>query len=653
MLAGLALLVVSAATAIVMREHRRAAVVFATLVVVGCALAVIPAIGVLFSGRALHVAFQSTMPGGDWILGIDPLSAVFLVALFCVGAVAAVYGVGYMAMGRSAAWPCHAVFALELAALALVLSAQAVVPFMAGWELMAIGSLLLILTEYRVAEARRAGLIYIVATHVGTLALFALFALLARTGNDWSFRALAVGATTPSPERNAVLCLALVAFGIKAGLFPLHFWLPPAHAAAPSHVSALLSGVVIKIGVYGLLRVIVLVGGPPAWWGWCVLAIGLSSALLGVLWALAQHDIKRLLAYHSVENIGIILMGLGTGALGTAYGHQLVATIGYAAALLHTLNHALFKSLLFLGAGTVYRLTGTRNVDQLGGLAREVPLTWLGFLIGSAAIIGVPPLNGFVSEWLVFQTLFRAGQANDSLRLALLAVPGLALAGGLALACFVKVGGVVFLGTPRAPRHLMRSPQLDTLETSPLVLAAACAFIGLMPFVVLPAMMSAGAFVTGIVMPRAEARAMSTMIGGNAIAFAATVLALLILVIWFVVRRSRRNTPVRLSQTWTCGYAAVTPRMQYTASSFAAPLLDLFGRLSGVRVHKGASVFHAETVDLVLDRAVSPSWAVIVRLALRLRPLQQGRLSRYLVYVIGTVVALLTYLVVRTGGAQR
>ncbi|HEU4997268.1 MAG TPA: proton-conducting transporter membrane subunit [Gemmatimonadaceae bacterium] len=653
--AGLALLVSAAVAAVVLREHRRTALVFASLVVAGCAMAIVPAIGVLASGHAVHVAFHYNLPGGDWVFGIDPLSAVFLVALFSVGSVAAVYGTGYMALGRTAAWPCHAVFALELAALALVLSAQAVVPFMAAWELMAIGSLLLILTEYRVAEARRAGLIYIVATHVGTLALFALFALLARTGNDWSFRALATAATSPdgADYRNAVLGLSLVAFGIKAGLFPLHFWLPPAHAAAPSHVSALLSGVVIKIGIYGLLRVITLLGGAPAWWGWCVLAIGLGSAVLGVLWALAQHDIKRLLAYHSVENIGIILMGLGAGALGAAYGHPLVATLGYAAALLHTLNHALFKSLLFLGAGTVYRITGTRNLEQLGGLARAVPLTWLGFLVGSIAIIGVPPLNGFVSEWLVFQALFRAGHANDALRLAILVMPGLALAGGLALACFAKVGGVVFLGTPRAPRELTKSPQLGTLEIAPLALAGACAFIGLLPFVVLPAMLGAGAFVAGIQLPSVEARATATMVGGTAITIAAITLSLLALAIWFISRGLRRNAPVRLSQTWSCGYAAVTARMQYTASSFAAPLVDLFGRLSGVRVHKGASVFHSEPVDLVLDRAVSPWWNVIVRLALRLRPLQQGRLSRYLVYVIGTVVALLTYLVVRAGGVPK
>ena len=380
---GLSLLVVAAIAVIGLRKRRGGNAVFGALVVAGCGLGMVPAVQVLYSGTAVSWALANNLPGGNWVIGIDPLSAVFLIALFGVGAAAAVYGVGYMAFDASTpAWPSHAILALELVALALVLCARAIMPFMGAWELMAIGSLLLIMTEHHRAEARRAGLIYIFATHAGTLALFAMFAVLARSSGDWSFSALATGTTGPSGARTAVLALALVGFGVKAGFVPLHFWLPPAHAAAPSHVSALLSGVVIKVGVYGLMRVIMLVGPPPAWWGWLVLGLGLSSALLGVLWALAQHDIKRLLAYHSVENIGIILMGLGAGALGTAYGHPSLAILGYGAALLHTLNHALFKSVLFLGAGAVFRLTGTRNMEELGGLARSMPLTWLAFVVG-------------------------------------------------------------------------------------------------------------------------------------------------------------------------------------------------------------------------------------------------------------------------------
>jgi NADH:ubiquinone oxidoreductase subunit 5 (subunit L)/multisubunit Na+/H+ antiporter MnhA subunit len=381
-----------------------------------------------------------------------------------------------------------------------------------------------------------------------------------------------------------------------------------------------------------------------------VLGLGLSSAVLGVLWALAQHDIKRLLAYHSVENIGIILMGMGAGALGAAYGHPTLAILGYGAALLHTLNHALFKSILFLAAGAVYRLTGTRNMEELGGLARRMPLTWLAFALGSAAIIGVPPLNGFVSEWLVFQTLLRAGFSTDALRIAVIAVPGLALVGGLALACFVKVGGVVFLGTPRTSRALTASRPGLLLDGPPLVLAAVCVFIGCLPVLVLPPMLIAGAFVAGVPLPPPDAGAMAAAVGAKEISILAAVLALAAAGIWLIAQRLHRIAPVRQSETWSGAYPLPNARMQYTASSFAAPLLEIFGRLSGVRTHRGTSVFHSESVDLILDGAVVPWWAAIERTALRLRPLQQGRLSRYLMYVISTVVALLAYLLVRGGG---
>jgi hydrogenase-4 component B len=270
--------------------------------------------------------------------------------------------------------------------------------------------------------------------------------------------------------------------------------------------------------------------------------------------------------------------------------------------------------------------------------------------VGSAAIIGVPPLNGFVSEWLVFQTLFRAGFSADALRIAVLAVPGLALVGGLALACFVKVGGVVFLGTPRTPRALTVSKPGLLLDGPPLVLAAVCVFIGCLPVLVLPPMLIAGGFVAGVKVLPPEARAMAAAVGAREISILAAVLALTAAGTWLIARQLRRAAPVRQSETWSCGYPLPSARMQYTASSFAAPLLEIFGKLSSIRTHRGASVFHSEPVDLVLDGAVIPWWGVIERAALRLRPLQQGRLSRYLMYVISTVVALLAYLLVRAGG---
>jgi formate hydrogenlyase subunit 3/multisubunit Na+/H+ antiporter MnhD subunit len=408
-------------------------------------------------------------------------------------------------------------------------------------------------------------------------------------------------------------------------------------------VSALLSGVVIKTGIYGLLRVMSMLGATPVWWGWTLLALGIASGVLGVLWALAQHDIKRLLAYHSVENIGIILMGMGVGALGTAYGRPLVAIAGYAGALLHTINHALFKSLLFLAAGVVQRATGTRDMDALGGLARTLPYTWLAFLVGATAIIGVPPLNGFVSEWLVYQGLFRAGQSVGALRLAALGVPALALVGALALACFAKAAGIVFLGHPRSAAAASAHPAEHLFRSPLLALAAACAALGLAA-----PLGAAPAIAVAEVMARATGAAATDAAGivrdAWWIGVAALLLLGVILAAWLARRRATRRWATRSVETWACGYDAPNARMQYTASSFAAPLLSAFGRLSGVRTHRGPRELHTHAFDLVLDGVALPLWAALRRAALRLRPLQQGRLHAYLIYVMVALLALLTYL---------
>ena len=653
---GLFLLVAASASAVILRSHRWSDRVYVALVMSGCAAALVPAIQVLAGGSSLLIIVPASVPGGDWAFGVDPLSAVFLVGVLGVGAAAAVFGTGYMAPERAhrSVWPAHAVFALLVAALVLVVTAQAVVPFLVAWELMALGSYLLIVTEHQHADVRRAGLVYLAATHAGTLALFALFAVWGQSGGDWSFAGLAAaGPRLAAGSVAAVFALALFGFGVKTGLVPLHFWLPPAHAAAPSHVSALMSGVVIKTGIYGFLRVITLLGTPPAWWGWLVLAIGIASSVLGVVWALAQHDIKRLLAYHSVENIGIILIGIGIGALGAAYGQPAIAVIGYGAAALHTVNHALFKSLLFLGSGAIVRMTGTRNMEELGGLARRMPITWLTFLVGCAAIIGVPPFNGFVSEWLVYQGLFRAGQAGGGMRLAMLGAPALALVGGLALACFAKVAGVVFLGQPRTPRPLHAREVGPTMFIPSVALAGACAAIGFAPVFVFPAILRTGTCVAWRNECGLSARSASLVApelgsvfaGAQRISLVVGSLVGVLVILWAARALAVRRRSIRMAETWGCGYGEPTPRMQYTASSFAAPLLEVWGPVSGVHEHHGATVFHSTPTDLVLEGMVLPLWQRVRRAAVRLRPIQQGRLHVYLLYVAVTLLAMLAYLV--------
>jgi hydrogenase-4 component B len=567
-----------------------------------------------------------------------------------VGTAAAIYGTEYLAPERherpTAA--AHGLLAVLLVALAGVVTSHAVVPFLIAWEVMAVSAYLLVVFESERADVRRAGLIYLVLTHASTIALLAMFAGWGHGAAELTFQALAdVGLAEGSG--GLILVLALVGFGIKAGVVPLHFWLPGAHAAAPSHVSALLSGVMLKMGIYGLLRVMSLMGVVPAWWGWTLLGLGLVSGVLGVLWALAQHDLKRLLAYHSVENIGIILLGLGVGALGITYQQPVVAVLGLTGAVLHALNHALFKSLLFLGAGAVVRATGTRMIDELGGVGRRMPLTAAAFLVGSVAIVGLPPLNGFVSEWVVFQALLHSGEATTALRVAIVAASGLALIGGLALACFTKVGGVVFLGRPRSPASAQAvEPGLASVGPM-LALAAACFVIGVYPALAVVLAGSVGMSVAGTPMPAAELAAVSAAL--PRVALMALAVMVLSALLWLVRGHLLARVSAAASDTWACAGAPLTARMQYTASSYAAPLLRAFGPVAGVRAHVDAGGFHSHPIDLVLDGVVFRAWRWVGRLAHEARLLQAGRLRWYLLYVILTVLALLLY-VGRMPGAQ-
>ena len=650
---GIALIVTGGLAAALFRHQPALADrAYGVLVAGGCALGLVPAVAELAGRDVAGILFAMPMPGGPWAFGIDGLSAFFLLIVFGVGLASAIYGLAYLAVerGHRPVATSHLLMAIVLAALALVVTSRAVVPFLMAWESMAVLAYFLVVFESEKADVRRAGLVYLIATHTGTLALFATFAYWGRFAETLSFDALAAGAASLPAGGALVLSLALVGFGLKAGLVPLHFWLPGAHGSAPSHVSALMSGVVIKMGIYGLLRVVSLLGAPPAWWGWLVLTGGILSGVLGVVWALAQHDLKRLLAYHSVENIGIILLGLGVGALGVSYHLPAVAALGFAGAILHTLNHALFKSLLFLGAGAVYRATGTRAIDRLGGLARRMPLTWVAFLVGSVAIVGLPPLNGFVSEWVVYQALLRSGAAaGGALRLAVLGVAGLALIGALALACFAKVDGIVFLGHPRSA-EAGQAREVGKVMLGPMfALALACGVIGLVPVLVVRPAVTAAALVAGLG-PDAIGAAGAEVLEAMAwIAFLSLALVVLLALGWRVTAALRRRRSQVPTETWGCGYAEPTPRMQYTASSFATPLLASFGSVAGVHELRHGDVFETHATELVLDNVALPLWSLVQGLAARLRPIQQGRLWIYLVYLMAALLLLLLYLAMSGG----
>jgi NADH:ubiquinone oxidoreductase subunit 5 (subunit L)/multisubunit Na+/H+ antiporter MnhA subunit len=430
-------------------------------------------------------------------------------------------------------------------------------------------------------------------------------------------------------------------------------WLPEAHPAAPTHVSAVMSGVMIKTGIYGLVRILTFIGPPPLWWGWTLCAIGVSSGILGVLYALAQHDLKRLLAYHSVENIGIIALGLGVGLIGLSSGSATLAVLGFAGGLLHVLNHALFKGLLFLGAGAVMHGAGTREIDHLGGLLKRMPWTGLSFLIGAVAISGLPPLNGFVSELLIYVGAFQGVTTLEHAAAvpALAVIAGLALIGGLAAACFAKAFGIVFLGEPRSD-HAAHAHEAGLAMRLPMILlAGSCVLIGICAPVVVMTLTSTVMSATGLPREIVHSHLLHTADSFRFVMLTAVGLILLIAGLTGLRRWLLAGRSVAESVTWDCGYARPTPRMQYTASSFAQPLTSVFHLLLRTRSHHAmlpglfprAASLATETEDLSHARLYQPLFVSIGRSLSALRWVQHGQVHLYVLYIVLTLLGLLVW----------
>jgi hydrogenase-4 component B len=529
--------------------------------------------------------------------------------------------------------------------MALLVIARNAVLFLVGWEIMALSAFFIVTTEDHKQEVRDVGWLYMAATHIATLCLFALFALLRSGVGSFSLIPISAGAMSTTVEA-AVFTLALVGFGLKAGIMPLHVWLPGAHAMAPSHVSALMSGVLIKMGIYGLVRVTSLFPNPPLAWGGVLLTLGIASGVLGVVYALGQHDLKRLLAYHSIENIGIIVMGLGLALIGRSLNRDELIVLGLSGALLHVWNHALFKALLFLSAGSVIHATHTREIDHLGGLARRMRWTSGLFLIGAVAICGLPPLNGFISEFLLYLGFFSTVRetAKPIYGAAAFAAPTLALIGALALACFVKAFGTVFLGMPRSKHSEHASESGSAMVAPMLVLAACCLIIGVAPqglTAVLDSGVRAWAPQIGDRLPLLTHLAPLRSIGMIAMS-----LLVAILVGSFAFGIRLRATAVTAARTWGCGYVRPSPRMQYTSSSFAQMVVGFFSKVllpitNAPHIHRlfpSATQFHSEVPDAVLDRAIWPMFRLLAGLVTRLRVLQHGSIQLYLLYVFAALV---------------
>lgn len=624
--------------------------------VAGSAFGFAAGVKVLFTGTPVSGQFRWAVPEGVLHLGLDPLSAFFLIPIMGLGAVCAVYGAAYLkdhpgTKGAGISW-FH--YNLLLASMAAVVLACNAVMFLIAWETMALASFFLVTFENGKTSVRTAGWVYMVATHLGTAFLLALFAVLGERAGSYEFAAFArAGATLPAAVSAWAFVFALIGFGTKAGFIPVHVWLPEAHPAAPSHVSALMSGVMIKTGIYGLIRLIGCLGAPAPWWGWCLLSVGLVSGVLGVLLALAQHDIKRLLAYHSVENIGIIAIGLGLGYIGMTHNAPAMAALGFAGALLHVLNHALFKGLLFLGAGAVIHGTGTGDIDHLGGLFKRMHATGMAFLVGAVAICGLPPLNGFVSEFLIYFGAFGGVAASPAgvVTACLAAIAGLALIGGLAAACFTKAFGAIFLGEPRSEhaRHGHEAPA--GMRWPMIVLAAACTAIGMLAPVVAGRLVPAvQVLMKGI--PEGPCTGLETAMGPLSwVVVVSTSIVLLIAALTLLRKRLLSKRTIGETGTWDCGYAQPTARMQYTASSFAQPLTELFAPVLRTRrtyvapaaILPPPGSFSTQPRDLFRNDLYGPIFARTAGVLAWFRKAQHGRVQLYVLYIAATLLALLIF----------
>src|SRR5215475_10798782 len=633
------------------------------IIVYGASLVATTALVLIALGSLFAPPSTMALPLGLPWLGahfrLDALSAFFLAVVNLGGAAASLYAIGYGAHETAPlrVLPFYPAF---LAGMSLVVLADDAFSFLVSWEFMSLTSWALVMAHHRVGDNARAGYIYLIMASAGTAALMLTFGLLAGPDGGYTFAQM----RDAHPEHAAaILMLALVGAGSKAGLVPLHVWLPLAHPAAPSHVSALMSGVMTKVAVYGFVRIAFDLAGEPAWW-WSMVVLALAgiTAVMGVLYALMQHDLKRLLAYHTVENIGIIFIGIGLALAFKAYGMPLAAALALTAGLLHVFNHSVFKSLLFFGAGAVLNATGERDMEHLGGLIHRMPQTAFVFLIGCVAISALPPLNGFVSEWLTFQAILLSPQLPSwGLKLLVPAVGALlALSAALAAACFVKAFGVSFLGRPRTPAAAA-AQETDRFSLAAMFFfAALCLVAGILPGFFIDALAPVVQGLVGdrmpvqgsvdwlSIVPIAESRSSYN----GLLVFTFMVLSGA-LAAWAIHRLA--SDKLRRAPPWDCGYPDANPATQYTASSFAQPIRRVFGTV----------VFHArehveipppgdgrparltvELHDLVWDALYAPIAVGIGFAADRLNHLQFLTIRQFLSLVFAALVLLLLVLAI-------
>jgi formate hydrogenlyase subunit 3/multisubunit Na+/H+ antiporter MnhD subunit len=640
---------VGGAAALLLRRGALGARLGVAGAVSGGASLVLAALGAL-GGRPLSWRAASTLPIGAFALRLDPLAGAFLIPVGVVGAAGAMHGLGYLrkhAHGGPIGGSLAA-YQLLLLSMTVVVSANDLVLFLIAWEIMTLSSWALVVTDQTVPGVRAAGTQYLVASHIATSALFLLALSLAVGSGTYDMDALSGVAPVPSA---VLFLLATVGFGTKAALAPLHVWLPDAHSAAPPHVSALMSAVMVTMGFYGLARFLPVLGEPQAWWPYVFLVLGAAGAIGGVVFALADRDVKRVLAYSTVENAGIAALAVGLGVLGTTTGDPLLAGLGWTAALLHLWNHALAKGALFLGFGALAQSVGDRNIDRMGGLLARFPVLGALLVLATAAISALPGLNVFSGEWLLIRGFLSGGASGSGVTQAALlaAVAVLATTGGLAVACFVRLAGLSLLGVPRSegaasagePGWLMRAPVL--------ALVAGCIAVASAPAAVANALGLAVATVAPTADVEAPVLALQPL--ARLLPLVALTTAAVSLLRWAF---GRRPEPVR-SSTWGCGYPSPSAAMQYTSTSFGEPLTRLLQPFLRTRVHADTHggmerlwparmSWTSTTLDRILEAVYLPAVAAVARAGERLRTHSRPRVTTSLLYIVLTVILLLTLL---------
>ena len=544
------------------------------LSVLGSVSCLIPAIQVLITNKTLVQTFNFNSLFGTVNFVIDSLSAFFIIVISVMSSIAVVYSKGYLMpyIEKGKNINSHLVFLpILIASMFLVVTCQNVLMFLICWEIMSLSSFFLVIFENDKKDVLKAGIKYLVFMHISVLFIILAFALLSIHYGSYDFSAFSAQST--KEFANLVFILAFIGFGTKSGFVPFHNWLPDAHPAAPSHVSAIMSGVMIKTGIYGILRILSMIVMPSLFISYGVLIISVISALYGVLYAITQHDLKRLLAYHSIENIGIIGIGIGIGMLGISYNAPVVAILGFAGGILHILSHSIFKELLFLSAGSVYVKTHTRNIETLGGLIKNMPATAIMFLVGSIAICGLPPFNGFVSEFLIYLGMFKGLSIHNFISLISIigAIAGLALVGTMAILCFTKAFSIIFLGMPRSEAATDVKTDTGLSMILPMsILALFTLIIGILPKQVFNIILKPVSVITTC--PTIQLiEPISIM---QIIAIYALLLTIVLTIVCFIKLKLTKGK-ISVQETWGCGYNRPNCHMQYTASSYASPFLAM------------------------------------------------------------------------------